>query len=62
MISDPNDEELYHIKVNLETGEGENVDLPPLDDGGDEPMIAPDAPDVSDKMLLDRQLPPQGMT
>jgi len=62
MISDPNDEELYHMKVNLDTGEGDNVNLPPLDDGGDEPMIAPDAPDVSDKMLLDRQLPPQGMT
>ena len=24
MISDPNDEELYHMKVNLETGKSEN--------------------------------------
>jgi len=56
MIADPNDDELYHISLNLETGEVENIDLPPLSDA-EEPLVDPDSPDVSDRTLLNRQLP-----
>ena len=65
MISDPNDEELYHLSVDLETGESENYELTTNDgEVHDEVVILPGTPDLSAENNTEvsmRQLPPNGM-
>ena len=64
MISDPKDEELYHLNVDLESGKSKNHDLLTTKEGEKhvDAMIPPDTPNFDNTTEVDmRQLPTQAM-